>query len=79
MASVRMTTRFRELVARPGLIVAPACFDPLTARSAAGVGFECIALGGYALGAASAISEPLMTMSEVVDAARRSTPSRPRR
>ena len=37
------------------------------------MGFECIALGGYALGAASAISEPLMTMTEVVDAARRIT------
>jgi methylisocitrate lyase len=69
----RMTTRFRRLVARPGLIVAPACFDPLTARIAAGLGFECIALGGYALGAASAVSEPLMTMTEVVDAARRIT------
>jgi methylisocitrate lyase len=30
-------------------------------------------LGGYALGAATAISEPLMTMTEVVDAARRIT------
>src|SRR4051812_45791883 len=69
----RMTTRFRALVARPGLVVAPACFDPLTARIAAGLGFECIALGGYALGSASAISEPLMTMSEVVGAARRIT------
>ncbi len=69
----RMTARLRGLLARPGLIVAPACFDPLTARIAAGVGFECIALGGYALGAASAISEPLLTMTEVVDAARRIT------
>jgi methylisocitrate lyase len=75
MTVERMTTRFRRLVARPGLIVAPACFDPLTARIAADVGFECIALGGYALGAASAISEPLMTMTEVVDAARRITAS----
>src|SRR5215207_7225549 len=68
-----MTTRFRALVARPGMIVAPACFDPLTARIAAATGFECIALGGYALGSASAISEPLMTMTEVVEAARRIT------
>jgi methylisocitrate lyase len=69
----RMTTRFRQLVARPGLVVAPACYDPLTARIAAGLGFECIALGGYALGSASAISEPLMTMTEVVETARRIT------
>lgn len=69
----RMTTRLRQQLARPGSIVAPACFDPLTARIAAGLGFECIALGGYALGSASAISEPLMTMTEVVDAARQIT------
>jgi methylisocitrate lyase len=67
----RMTTRLRGLLARPGMIVAPACFDPLTARIAESVGFECIALGGYTLGSASAISEPLMTMTEVVDTARR--------
>ncbi|MFN8634542.1 MAG: isocitrate lyase/PEP mutase family protein [Chloroflexota bacterium] len=73
MTAERMTTRFRQLVARPGLVIAPACFDPLTARIAAATGFECIALGGYALGSASAISEPLMTMTEVVDAARRIT------
>jgi methylisocitrate lyase len=68
-----MTTRLRQLLARPGIIVAPACFDPLTARIAAATGFECIALGGYALGSATAVSEPLMTMTEVVDAARRIT------
>ena len=68
-----MTSRLRQLLARPGTIVAPACFDPLTARIAAATGFECIALGGYALGSASAISEPLMTMTEVVDAAQRIT------
>src|SRR4051794_17331394 len=73
MTMESMTTRLRRLVAQPGLIVAPACFDPLTARIAASVGFECIALGGYAYGAASAISEPLLTMAEVVEAARRIT------
>jgi len=69
----RMTTLLRRRLAEPGLIVAPACFDPLAARIAAGLGFECIALGGYALGAASAVSEPRLTMTEVVDAARRIT------
>lgn len=69
----RATTRLRRLLERPGLIVAPACFNPLSARLAAEVGFESLALGGYALGAESAISEPLMTMTEVVEAARRIT------
>ena len=69
----RMTTRFRRRLEQPGLIVAPICFDPLTARIAAEVGFECVALGGYALGSHLAVSEPLLTMTEVVEAARRMT------
>jgi methylisocitrate lyase len=69
----RATTRLRQLLARPGIIAAPACPDPLSARIAAEVGFECLALGGYALGANLAVSEPLLSMSEVVDAARRLT------
>lgn len=69
----RITSRLRALIRRPGLIVAPACFDPFTARIAARTGFPCLALGGFALGAGSAITEPLLTMSEVVEAARRIT------
>ena len=71
----RTTTTLRRLIERPGLIVAPVCFDPLTARIAAELGFECVALGGYALGSHLAASEPLLTMTEVVEAARRITSS----
>ena len=67
----RASTRLRRLIERPGLIVAPICFDPLSARLAGEIGFECVALGGYALGSSLAASEPLLTMTEVVDAARR--------
>ncbi len=69
----RATTRLRRAIERPGLIVAPVCFDPLTARIAAEVGFACVALGGYALGSSLVVSEPLLTMTEVIDAARRIT------
>src|SRR5437764_1263212 len=71
----RMTTRMRRLLERSGLIVVPVCFDPLTARIAAQAGFECVGLAGYALGSHLAVSEPLMTMTEVVDASRRITAS----
>jgi methylisocitrate lyase len=67
----RPTTQLRRLIARPGLIVAPVCFDPLSARLVEETGFECAALGGYALGSHLAASEPLLTMTEVVEAARR--------
>src|SRR5215212_6214332 len=69
----RSTTRLRRLIERPGLIVAPVCYDPLTARIATELGFECLGLGGYALGSHLAASEPLLTMTEVVEAARRIT------
>ena len=66
-----MTSRLRRLIAEGRLIQAPSCYDPLTARIAVQEGFPCVALGGYALGAHLATSEPLLTMTEVVDAAGR--------
>jgi methylisocitrate lyase len=40
--------RFRELVARPGLVVMPGAYDALSARIIEAEGFEAIAAGGYA-------------------------------
>ena len=62
--------QLRRLIAEPGLIVAPVCFDPMTARLVEESGFACAALGGYALGAHLAATEPRLTMTEVVDATR---------
>ncbi len=57
--------RLRELLARPGIIHAPTCYDPLTARIAEEAGFECLSLGGYAMGTHLATSEPLLGLGEV--------------
>jgi len=73
----RPTRRFRELVARGRLVTAPVCFDALSARVAAEVGLECVALGGYALGATLGVSEPLLTLTETIEAARRITATVP--
>ncbi len=59
------TRRLRELLARQGIIHAPTCYDPLSARIAEQAGFECLSLGGYAMGAHLATSEPLLTLTEV--------------
>ena len=69
----RMTSAFRELLASPGVIHAPIAHDPLTARIAERVGFSCLDLGGYALGASSCIPEPLLCLEEVLVATRRIT------
>ena len=73
MARISPCTRLRELLARPGITVAPNIWDPFSARVAEQLGIECVVLGGYAMGAGTVISEPLMTMTEVVDLTRNIT------
>ena len=64
-----MKKTLRELLEQDGIIMAPGCFDALTARVIQHVGFDAAYLGGYAMGASNCLTEPLMTMSEVVKAA----------
>ena len=66
-----MTTVFREMLQAPGVIHAPIAYDPLTARIAESVGFRCLDIGGYALGASSCVPEPLLSLEEVIMATRR--------
>jgi methylisocitrate lyase len=61
----------RELIGRPGIITRPAVSSPFMARIAQDAGFECVGIGGFALGAYTCVTEPQFTMSEVVDEARR--------
>ena len=68
-----MTTVFREMLKAPGIIHAPIAYDPLTAKIAEQVGFRCLDLGGYALGASSCVPEPLLSLEEVCIATRRIT------
>jgi methylisocitrate lyase len=68
MSEARRT--FRRLLARDGLIVQPAVFDGLTARIAEQLGFEALALGGYAMGAHLATSEPLLSLEDVATCVR---------
>ena len=67
--------RLRELLARPGVITAPGCYDGLTARLVEEAGFECAYMTGFGT-AASLLGRPdvgLLTMSEMVDNVRRIT------
>ena len=69
----KMSNVFREMLQKPGIIHAPIAYDPLTAKIAERVGFRCLDLGGYALGASACIPEPLLSLEEVVQATRRIT------
>lgn len=59
--------KFRELLARPGFILAMGVWDPLSARVAESEGMECVHLGGYQLGVGSVISEPLISLGELAN------------
>ncbi|PON19048.1 carboxyvinyl-carboxyphosphonate phosphorylmutase [Candidatus Entotheonella serta] len=74
-APMKMTTRLRQLMAAPGLIRAVNVYDPLTARIAESSGFQAIALGGFQLGAHLCTTEPLLTMTEVMNCSRYITAS----
>ena len=54
-------------------VFAPLCLDPLTARLAHQCGFRFGYLSGGALGYSYAVSEALLTMSELVEVTRRLT------
>src|SRR6266704_4596964 len=68
---MRVTTRLRELLADPGLLVAPGAHDALSARLIAQAGFPAVYMTGFGT-AASVLGQPdvgLLTMSEMVSRA----------
>src|SRR5689334_11266635 len=69
--TMRSTTRLRELLTNPGMIVAPGAYDALSARLIAQAGFQAVYMTGFGT-AASALGQPdvgLLTMSEMVSRA----------
>ncbi len=68
---MRVTTRLRELLASPDLLVAPGAYDALSARLIAQAGFSIVYMTGFGT-AASVLGQPdvgLLTMSEMVSRA----------
>jgi carboxyvinyl-carboxyphosphonate phosphorylmutase len=68
---MRTTTRLRELLGSPDLIVAPGAYDALSARLIAQAGFPAVYMTGFGT-AASVLGQPdvgLLTMSEMVSRA----------
>ncbi|OAI40334.1 hypothetical protein AYO38_06025 [bacterium SCGC AG-212-C10] len=65
-------TRFRDKMVRPApsLEIAPLALDALSAALAKRVGFQSVYLGGGGLGYARAVSEALLTITEMAEACR---------
>src|SRR5579872_5847260 len=63
-----VTTRLRELLAQPDLLVAPGAYDALSARLIAQAGFPAVYMTGFGT-SASVLGQAdvgLLTMSEMV-------------
>ncbi len=70
MNRIDVRVKFRSMLSGPHLIVAPCVWEPFIARVAEQLGYECLAIGGYVLGAHLVTSEPLLTLTEVANACR---------
>ena len=64
-------SQFRRRVEERDALLVPLALDPLTARMCDEVGFEAVYLSGGALGYQYAVSEALLTLTELCDVARR--------
>lgn len=60
----------KKLIKQEEIIVAPGCYDPLSAKIIENSGFKAAYLGGWAVGAHLGTTEPLTTMTEMVDVSR---------
>ncbi len=70
MGNVLSRAKFRALLSGSHVIVAPAVWDPYTARVVERFGFEAVTFGGYNFGAHLVVGEPLVTLTEVTDLCR---------
>ena len=64
-------SELRARLSRGETIVAPGAYDPISARVVQSLGFPAIYTGGYMTGAHLAVTEPLMTMTEQLEVAKR--------
>jgi methylisocitrate lyase len=62
-----------ELIESDEIAVAPGVFDGLTAKVVEDIGFDALYLGGFVVGSSITASEPMTTMTEMVERARHIT------
>lgn len=60
-----------DLLAGSEPVLTPGAWDPLTGRILQRMGAKCLVVGGWVTGASVAVAEPLLTMTEQVEAAGR--------
>ena len=64
------TRRLRELLAKPGMLVAPGVGDALGARIVADAGFDVVYISGFCIEASYGMADRgMLTMTEVTERA----------
>ncbi|MEX2533264.1 MAG: isocitrate lyase/PEP mutase family protein [Nitriliruptoraceae bacterium] len=63
----------RDVLARGDTVVAPGVFDAIGAKLVQHLGFPAVYMGGWTTGTHLGVTEPLLTMTEQVEAARRAS------
>ncbi|MET3699868.1 methylisocitrate lyase [Bacillus oleivorans] len=63
--------KLSDLIKDEGIVVVPGCYDPLTAKIVENCGFKATYLGGWAAGAHLTVTEPMTTLTDMVDLARK--------
>jgi 2-methylisocitrate lyase-like PEP mutase family enzyme len=66
----RMTTVLREMIKSPGVIDSPGIYDPLTAKIAESVGFQCVNLTGSGRGIVTCQIESALSLDSLAEATR---------
>ncbi|MDF1590958.1 MAG: isocitrate lyase/PEP mutase family protein [Desulfobacterales bacterium] len=64
-------SRLRTILKKGKFIYMPAVIDPMGGRIAEQIGFKAVYTGGYATGSSLTVTEPLLTMTEQVEFAKR--------
>lgn len=67
MTTERATTRFRKLLAKKELIVAPGAYDAFTARVIESLGFPVVYAGGNSTGTHLNIPEPFLSLTDMLE------------
>ena len=70
-SSKQMSTVLREMIKSPGIIDRASVHDPISARIAECVGFRCVNMGGYAVGASMCVPEPILSLEDMAEVTRR--------
>lgn len=63
--------KLSNLIKSEEIVVVPGCFDPLTAKIVESCGFKATYLGGWAVGAHLTVTEPMTTLTDMADIARK--------